>query len=273
MKSIVAKAMLGIMSLVIVFGVYCNWIIPSTSENDVKEESSFSFENEEYPFGTAGISSAMMNIQKESLQKNEIGVESNKNDVVQASYDNYEIPGKEPEPVIEYKEKDVSKDLYVNASTLNCRKEPNTDSEIVGTVGINEKVTTIKKVVVYIDGEKQKHTWYKLKDGSYVRSDYLSDEPVLEYLGEYRITYYCNCPICCDRWSYTTASGATTVEGVTCAADKSIPFGTKLLINDHIYTVQDRGGAIKGNHIDIYISSHKRALQQTYTRGPVYKVP
>ena len=69
MKSIVAKAMLGIMSLVIVFGVYCNWIIPSTSENDVKEESSFSFENEEYPFGTAGISSAMMNIQKESLQK------------------------------------------------------------------------------------------------------------------------------------------------------------------------------------------------------------
>ena len=72
--------------------------------------------------------------------------------------------------------------------------------------------------------------------------------------------------------SHTTASGAPTVEGVTIAADPSIPFGTKLKINGHVYTVQDRGGAIRGNHIDIYVSSHSKALSQTYTRGPVYKV-
>ena len=86
------------------------------------------------------------------------------------------------------------------------------------------------------------------------------------------ITYYCSCAICCGRVSHTTASGAPTVEGVTVAADPSIPFGTKLKINGHVYTVQDRGGAMRGNHIDIYVSSHSRALSQTYTRGPVYKV-
>ena len=89
----------------------------------------------------------------------------------------------------------------------------------------------------------------------------------------FKVTAYCSCAKCCGKVSHTTASGATTVEGVTIAADPSIPFGTKLMINDHVYTVQDRGGAIKGNHIDIYMSSHSKALSQTYVRGPVYKIP
>lgn len=36
-----------------------------------------------------------------------------------------------------------------------------------------------------------------------------------------------------------TASGAECTEGVTVACN-DFPFGTKLLINSHIYTVQDR---------------------------------
>ena len=37
--------------------------------------------------------------------------------------------------------------------------------------------------------------------------------------------------------------------------------GTKLNINGHVYTVEDRGGAIKGNKIDIFVNTHAEALQ------------
>lgn len=49
--------------------------------------------------------------------------------------------------------------------------------------------------------------------------------------------------------------------GRTIAADTSqFSFGSKLVINGHTYTVEDRGGAIKGNRIDIFFSSHSKAL-------------
>ena len=37
-------------------------------------------------------------------------------------------------------------------------------------------------------------------------------------------------------------------------------FGTKVVINGVTYTVEDRGGAIQGNRIDIYMNSHAEAL-------------
>ncbi|MGN0396275.1 MAG: 3D domain-containing protein [Coprococcus sp.] len=84
------------------------------------------------------------------------------------------------------------------------------------------------------------------------------------YLGTYLLTAYCPCEICCGQWSNTenpvTASGAPAVEGVTIAAPSEFAFGTELVINGHTYVVQDRGGAITGNHLDVYFSSHDRAL-------------
>ena len=45
------------------------------------------------------------------------------------------------------------------------------------------------------------------------------------------------------------------------SADTSrFPFGTKLKFNGNTYTVEDRGGAIRGNRIDRYFSSHSEAL-------------
>ena len=78
------------------------------------------------------------------------------------------------------------------------------------------------------------------------------------YIGKYKITYYCACKQCCGKEDGITASGAKVQEGVTVAADTSIlPFGTKIYIQGIGWrTVQDRGGAIKGNRLDIYISSH-----------------
>lgn len=80
-------------------------------------------------------------------------------------------------------------------------------------------------------------------------------------LETYIVTAYCSCKKCCGKTDGITASGVKAVEGVTIAADTSrLPFGTQVEIDGTVYTVQDRGGAIKGNKIDIYFSSHEKAL-------------
>lgn len=77
----------------------------------------------------------------------------------------------------------------------------------------------------------------------------------------YKITAYCSCSKCCGKTTGRTASGTQATAGRTVAAPAKFAFGTKLNIGGHIYTVEDRGGAISGNRIDIYVSSHSEALQ------------
>lgn len=77
----------------------------------------------------------------------------------------------------------------------------------------------------------------------------------------YKITAYCSCSKCCGKATGRTASGTQATAGRTVAAPAKFAFGTKLNIGGNIYTVEDRGGAIKGNRIDIYVSSHSAALQ------------
>ena len=77
----------------------------------------------------------------------------------------------------------------------------------------------------------------------------------------YKITAYCPCSKCCGKTSGRTASGTTATAGRTVAASSKFAFGTKLNIGGHVYTVEDRGGAINGNKIDIFVNSHAEALQ------------
>ena len=77
----------------------------------------------------------------------------------------------------------------------------------------------------------------------------------------YKITAYCSCSKCCGKTTGRTASGTQATAGRTVAAPAKFAFGTKLNIGGHIYTVEDRGGAIQGNRIDIYVNSHSAALQ------------
>lgn len=77
----------------------------------------------------------------------------------------------------------------------------------------------------------------------------------------YKVTAYCSCSKCCGKHaSGYTASGTKATAGRTVAAPANFAFGTKLLINGKEYIVEDRGGAIKGNRIDMYVSSHAQAL-------------
>ena len=92
-------------------------------------------------------------------------------------------------------------------------------------------------------------------------------------LGNFTITYYCACEICCNKADGITATGTPVIEGQTIAVDPSvIPYGTKVIIGGHVFTAEDCGGAIKKNHIDVYVNSHEEALALGVTNEEVYLV-
>lgn len=97
-------------------------------------------------------------------------------------------------------------------------------------------------------------------------------------------TGYCKCGRCCN-WTHTTflkrtvikdgpakgerkkvrqtASGKMAKKNHTIAADTSkYPFGTVMYIPGYGYgVVEDVGGAIKGEHIDLFFGTHEAATK------------
>jgi 3D (Asp-Asp-Asp) domain-containing protein len=65
----------------------------------------------------------------------------------------------------------------------------------------------------------------------------------------------------CGKSDGITASGLKVKENHTVACPPSFPLGTKIKIEGYgVYVCEDRGGAIKGNHIDIYMKTKKEAF-------------
>ena len=92
-------------------------------------------------------------------------------------------------------------------------------------------------------------------------------------LGNFKLTAYCSCSLCCGKWAYNRpvdengneivygAIGERLREGYSIAVDPSvIPYQTEVVINGHTYKAQDCGSAIKGNRIDVYFEDHQAAL-------------
>ena len=127
------------------------------------------------------------------------------------------------------------------------------------------KVNSNKKQKIVISANKKTN-----KKASKKKS---TKKSKLRNIGTYKITGYCGCSSCCGKSDGITASGTRATAGKTIAADTSkLPFGTKVVIDGHTYTVEDVGGAINGNHIDVYFSSHSKALQWGVRYCDVYVV-
>lgn len=83
------------------------------------------------------------------------------------------------------------------------------------------------------------------------------------------VTAYCPCPKCCGpKAQGITASGkhVSYNDGRFVAADtRHLPFGTQIQIpgyhNEAKVEVIDRGGAIKGNKLDVFFPTHQEALE------------
>lgn len=83
------------------------------------------------------------------------------------------------------------------------------------------------------------------------------EAPTMRYLGRYKITGYDTCAECCGKSDGITASGTQATVGRTCAASKDLPFGTRLYIEGiGERVVEDRGGGVKGDHIDVLCEDH-----------------
>lgn len=95
----------------------------------------------------------------------------------------------------------------------------------------------------------------------------------LTYLGQFTATAYCSCEICCGEYaSGYTASGTLATEGRTVACN-SLPFGTQLMIDGVIYTVEDTGYSPYGEAwLDIFFDSHESALAFGLREVEVYLV-
>lgn len=97
-----------------------------------------------------------------------------------------------------------------------------------------------------------------------------------EYLGNFRLTAYCSCSICCGRWANGyTASGVKPVAGRTIALASStmkrlgLQFGDQIYLRGHIYTIEDHGGSEMaftndGLCIDIYCNTHAECFNAMY---------
>ncbi|MHC4755447.1 MAG: 3D domain-containing protein [Planctomycetota bacterium] len=98
--------------------------------------------------------------------------------------------------------------------------------------------------------------------------DSIEDKNVKEFQTlQMRVTAYCPCEKCCGQFADgITANGHKIQPGDTfVAADSRYPFETELIIPGYSRSnpvkVLDRGGAIKGNRIDVFFHTHEKALQ------------
>lgn len=114
--------------------------------------------------------------------------------------------------------------------------------------------------------------------------------PPLAY-GEITVTYYCACEKCCGKWAYNRpldeqgnpivygASGSVLTPFVSAACATDVPYGTVFEVgysdgSMERVVCEDRGGAIKGARIDIYVGNdadaHAKALNLGKKKGYAY---
>lgn len=98
-------------------------------------------------------------------------------------------------------------------------------------------------------------------------------EPKTRYIGDFVLTAYCSCRICCGEYANNRpidenvrqivygSTGERLTSGYSIAVDPNvIPYGSEVIIDGRIYKAQDCGGAIKENRIDVYFDNHQEAL-------------
>ena len=119
--------------------------------------------------------------------------------------------------------------------------------------------------VMQLPEESGSDVWYGSVDGSGVPYGAV-------YLGNFKITHYCICSKCSGKWGSATAWGGEVTPGYTIAVDpKVIPKLSTVYIDGYgVRFAEDCGGAIKGNKIDVAVSSHNEAIKLGVTYKDVW---
>lgn len=180
----------------------------------------------------------------------------------------------------------------LTAGALAANVTATTSVNVRAGAGNNYKVVTVLKQGQTVSTSGSSGNWTKItangKTG-YVYSKYLSSsasgttttassKPTASasssssssskgrYMGNFKLTFYAG--------DSTTASGRSPRVNHTIAADTSLlPMYTQVYIDGWgTYTVEDRGGAIKGKKIDIFVSSNSVARKYGVKYADVYVV-
>jgi 3D (Asp-Asp-Asp) domain-containing protein len=89
-------------------------------------------------------------------------------------------------------------------------------------------------------------------------------EAGLASLGEFKIYHYA-------PTGNLTATGTVPEAGRTVAVDPEvIPLGSEVIVEGHSYIAEDTGRDIKGNTLDIFVSTRAEALQLGVKRAEVF---
>lgn len=137
----------------------------------------------------------------------------------------------------------VIKNSVIRRDTYNS--EINTEVEMAKVVNVIVKEESAKKVQEENSEEKEEET--------------------VVHLGRFFLTCYCPCELCSEGWDHKTATGAYATEFRTVAVDPDvISYGTHLLINGFEFIAEDCGGAIDGNHIDIFREHHEDCFEDEW---------
>lgn len=143
---------------------------------------------------------------------------------------------------------------------------------------VNSKVKCTYKPGTKVNVIYEKAGWSYLDNGIWCKTKYLRNNKktalkVAKKDSEiFKTTGYCPCKSCSGGYGESTCSGRKAQSNHTIAADlKVLPLYTKVYIKGlGTYEVEDVGGGVRGNHIDIYTSQHSKCDSLTLKRARVY---
>ena len=93
-----------------------------------------------------------------------------------------------------------------------------------------------------------------------------------EYLGEFTLTAYCPCELCCGQWADgLTATGLPASQGVVAVDPAVIPLGSTVIIDGQQYLAADTG--VTGQAVDLCMEEHEAAQAFGVRTAEVWAIP
>ena len=184
---------------------------------------------------------------------------------------------KSNQKLVSRKQKVKYKTVYKEVETLGGKEEKvlkkgvNGRNSLISIVTMNRKgkVVSSRNLTRSVERKVQNKVVAVALDQRTIMVDTGNGKAPARYSAKYNVnvTAYCPCIICCGKTNGITASGTHAAQGRTVAAWSGLPFGTKVYFpalsgnsNGGVFVVEDRGGAIGSNRIDIFFNNHSAAL-------------
>lgn len=168
--------------------------------------------------------------------------------------------------------------------TENEVAEPTESTEIITTDEPKEVLNSVEPTLETTEEAIVEATSEPIEEAT-IENENSNSDLNLTSLGEFLLTAYCSCEICCDEYALNRpvdengneivygAIGVELIAGVSIAVDpKVIPYRSEVVIDGKTYIAHDTGGAIKGNRIDVYHNNHEEALNFAMRNAEVFIV-